>query len=85
MNATGITSQDDLTDRQHDLADAISDLLEADPDVDYSPSQIARKVCVNTTETRIVLTWLTMHHMVLSYGNGAWKRYQHRPLHTPVQ
>jgi hypothetical protein len=84
MSAKSFTS--DLTDAQYELADKISAFLETQKDaaVSWAPSAVAKRVRCTTNQARTVLQWMAAHHEVLTSGNGAWTRYEHRPLHTPL-
>lgn len=67
---------DDLTDEQYDLADRIEGLLRTKPpEVTWTPSDIARRLHVDTTTARTVLSWMARRLYVRTYGNGARMRY----------
>jgi predicted transcriptional regulator len=75
---------EELTDTQYELSDVIGNILDTTPETSWTPSALARKANISTNEARIILQWLVTHHMALAVGNGAWTRYSHRPLHTPI-
>lgn len=75
----------ELTDRQYEIADAVSLFLDTHRVVDYSPSQIARAVKCETHEIYPVLNDLAANHYIVQTGRGgAWARYAYKIYPGPT-
>jgi hypothetical protein len=62
-------------DAVYDMADRIYDFI---IDTPQSPSQIARKAKVRTTDVGPALAWMTERRFIVATGNGCWRKYRAR-------
>jgi hypothetical protein len=65
----------EMTESDYDLADAIEGALS---DTFESPSTIARKAKVATSDVHRVLPWMVRNNYLIAAGNGAWRKYRAR-------
>lgn len=56
------------------VLDAVADAL--DFYAVQSPSAVARRAKVSTSEARLALKWLVAHQFAAAVGNGAWTKYR---------
>lgn len=63
------------TDEVYDAADAITEVLTAEP---QTPSALARKAKIPTQRAHDALRWMARHRYAVAEGNGAWTRYRTR-------
>jgi DNA-binding phage protein len=66
---------DTATEPTDEVLDAVALALVDSP---ASPSQIARKAGVRTTEAYAALDWLVANRQAVACGNGAWTKYRNR-------
>lgn len=62
--------------------DAIAAVL---TDTPQSPSMLARKAKLRTSDAAAALRWLTTERMAVPVGNGAWTRYRSRQFGEVLQ
>ncbi len=66
-----------------ELLDAVRTALESKPLETWTPSQVARKLHIDTTDAHMGLRILVMLGTCHASGNGTRTRYQAMPRHTP--
>jgi hypothetical protein len=67
----GMTTTEPTDEVLDSTAAALTDTL-------ATPSQIARKAKVRTTDAYAALAWLVERQMAVTSGNGAWTKYRNR-------
>lgn len=73
------TMTQELTDRQYEIADAISEYVDARPGKDFNASQLARAAKCSTHEAHAVLNHMVRENWIKLTGRGgAWARYRRR-------
>uniref|UniRef100_UPI003F497083 hypothetical protein n=1 Tax=Nonomuraea sp. CA-251285 TaxID=3240002 RepID=UPI003F497083 len=60
------------------LADRVRNLLGQNPDRSWTPSEVGRRLKIDTTAAGNVLRPLAADGKINADGNGAWTRYSHR-------
>jgi hypothetical protein len=69
----------EITDEALDsTAAALTDTL-------ATPSRIARKAGITTTEAYVALAWLVENRMAVATGNGAWTKYRNRQFGDKIR
>ena len=69
----------EMTDRQYEIADAISEYVNTRPERDFNASQLARAAKCATHEAHFVLRWMIGADEIMPCGRGgAWTRYRGR-------
>lgn len=69
----------EMTDERYEIADRITEYVDARPDSDFTASQLARVAKCATHEAHAVLRWLVANDYIATCGRGgAWTRYRAR-------
>jgi hypothetical protein len=79
MVSNEVMTTTEITDEVLDsTAAALTDTL-------ATPSRIARKAGITTTEAYAALAWLVEHRMAVTSGNGAWTKYRNRQFGEKIR
>ncbi len=62
----------------YSTADVIEPVLDAEPDKWWTPSAVARKAKITTSEAGRALAWMDEHNYVKADGNGCWRKFSSR-------
>jgi post-segregation antitoxin (ccd killing protein) len=79
MVSNEVMTTTDITDEVLDsTAAALTDTL-------ATPSRIARKAGITTTECYAALAWLVENRQAVATGNGAWTKYRNRQFGEKIR